>query len=105
VVERCWLKVAIFFIYSLSLLHNNPLGKSGCKYFRAIFSEPSQIPGLASGFNSEKVICLLTAKARYRQTDGHTDRQTASDLNSGQYYVTLAKNADATEKRQDQLNG
>ena len=56
------------------------LRKNGEKYFHAVFSfsKPSLIPGLWSG----KVVCLLKAKARHRQTD-----RRKCDLNS----VTIAK--------------
>ena len=59
-----------------------PPGKTVANISALFFlSQPSQIPGLSCGVNRFcKVLffCLLTAYARYRQTDGRN-----CDLNSG----------------------
>jgi len=59
------------------LLHNNSLGKNGCKYFVFCFSQLSQIPGLQCGVNR-----FCTKSSVYSQlpciTDGQTDGKVIS---------------------------
>jgi len=80
-IKRDWSKVAIF---ACPFLHNNPLGKRLRIFSRCIFfeTEPDPCPIRRYKLILHKVLCLLTAHARYRQTD-----RRKFDLNSG----TLAK--------------
>jgi len=65
-----------FFCDFHPLLHNTPLGKIGCEYFRAVFFTLSHIHNLSGGANrfwKKTIICLFTAHAHHRhntQTDG-----------------------------------
>jgi len=71
------------------VLHITPSeGKTVANIFALFFliTDPDPWP-IRSCQTLQKVFCLHTAHARYRQTDGRK-----SGLNSGAYYVTLAKN-------------
>jgi len=70
------------------VLHITPSeGKTVANIFALFFliTDPDPWP-IRSCQTLQKVFCLHTAHARYRQTDGRK-----SGLNSGAYYVTLAK--------------
>jgi len=67
------------------------MGKTVANILTLFFSQPSQIPGRASGVTIfAKLRCLVTAQSRYRRTDRQTDGR-RSDLSSAAYYLTLAE--------------
>ena len=86
----------LYLLYSLKFYnHNNHLRKrlrtsSRC-FFLATELDPLPRPTTWCNKSLEIVLTLLTVHARYRQTGGQTGRR-KSDLNSGVYYITLAKN-------------
>ena len=83
---KYWSKIATFFI----LPSTQPMGINGCKYHPAVFSQSSQISGLASDVNRLCKKSSIHSQLRH-VTDRHTDGN-LSDLSSRLYYVMLAKN-------------
>jgi len=74
--------------FFLPLLRDNPWRKH-LRVFLRYFSQPSQIPiaCVPGGVNR-----LCKKSSVYSQITCITDRQTESDLNSGAFYVKLARN-------------
>jgi len=60
---------------------------NGFEYFRAVFFTTERASGISTLSRFCKVLCLLTAQACYKQTDGQTDGR-KSDLNTAAYYPT-----------------